>query len=623
MSNAPFTLLDPASERGQATVDRLLTIARRNLRLLLVCLLVVPAVALIYSLAQDKEYTASASLLFRDPGLDDALLGDAVFDQDDDPERTAATNLRLVSLRQISGRTAEALPGSGLTADEIADKVTVSPQGESDLIAVEAVDGSPQVAARLANTFANEYIEFRRDADRAKIAEAEALVNEQLQRLGPEGAATADGAQLEQRARELEIMASLQTGNAELVQPAEPPSSASSPKPARNLALGLLLGIFLGGSLTFLREQLDRRLKDPAEAADVFGLPVLAVIPESRAISTFGLEEDAPPGPEAEAFRMLRANLRYFNVDRDVKSILVTSAAPQDGKTTVSWNLALAEAQAGKRVLYVEADLRRPTLATQLQIPAREGLSLVLAGMVEVGKATRSVQGVDVLLAGPLPPNPTELLESQRMRELIQWGERSYDRVIIDTPPAAVVADAVPVMSQVNGVLIVVRVQRSQRDAAEHLREQLANIGAPVLGLAVNGVTMRPRNYSYGSPGTDRLFRDQPPGQPRQRQASSSQRPSSAQPARASSKQRAAAPKQPEAGSKQRQPGREQGAKDPQQARSDQQRRPNREERQAEPSRTTRADGDKQPSQAAKDDEQPRKPDPKKRPPAQQSQRPS
>lgn len=544
--NAPFTLLEPASQRGQATVDRLLNMGRRNLKLLLVCVLVVPAVALIYSLAQDKEYTASASLLFRDPGLDDALLGDSLFNQDDDPERAAATNLRLVSLRQISGRTAEALPGSGLSPDEIADKVSVSPQGESDLIAVEAVDGDPRAAAKLANTFANEYIAFRRDADRAKIAEAEALVNDQLERLGPDGAASADGTQLEERARELEILASLQTGNAELVQPAEPPSSASAPKPARNLALGLLLGLFLGGSLTFLREQLDRRLKDPAEAADVFGLPILAAIPESRTISTVGLREEAPGGIEGEAFRMLRANLRYFNVDRDVKSILVTSAAPQDGKTTVSWNLARAEADAGKSVLYLEADLRRPTLASQLQVSAAEGLSLVLAGMVEVRKAIRTVQGVDVLLAGPLPPNPTELMESKRMRDLIQWGEQNYDRVIIDTPPAAVVADAVPIMSEVNGVLIVVRIQRSQRDAAEHLRDQLANISAPMLGIAVNGVAMRPRNY-YGAPGADRMFKDDG-GQPRRQQQQPSGKQGSGQPSRSEQQRRTG-------GSGQRQPG--------------------------------------------------------------------
>ena len=586
MSTTPFNLLQPPGQRGQATVDRLLTVARRNLKLLLVCVLVVPAVALIYSLAQDKEYTASASLLFRDPGLDDALLGDSLFNQDDDPERAAATNLRLVSLRQISGRTAEALPGSGLTADEIAEKVSVSPQGESDLIAVEAVDGDPKVAAQLANTFANEYIAFRRDADRAKIAEAEALVNDQLERLGPEGAATPDGTQLEQRARELEILASLQTGNAELVQPAEAPSSASSPKPARNLALGLLLGIFLAGGITFLREQLDRRLKDPAEAADAFGLPILAAIPESRAISSFGREQGAA-GIEGEAFRMLRANLRYFNVDRAVKSILVTSAAPQDGKTTVSWNLALAEAEAGKRVLYLEADLRRPTLASQLQVKASKGLSLVLAGMVDVKDAIQTQQGVDVLMAGPLPPNPTELIESQRMRDLIDWGEQNYDRVIVDTPPAAVVADAVPIMNEVDGVLIVVRIQRSQRDAAEHLREQLANISAPVLGLAVNSVALRPRSYSYGTPSADRMFKEE-----RGMRPSKGGSGGGAQQARSARQENRA---------KKRDQRPQQQTKQQQQAKQPQD----------------------QPKQQDERSKQQPKPDPKKRQPAQQSQRPS
>jgi polysaccharide biosynthesis transport protein len=509
LPNTPFTLKS-SGDQGQAPLDRITTILRRNAKLLAVCAVLVPAVALIYSLTQAKEYTASATLLFRDPGLDEKLFGTALFNQDDDPQRTAATNLQLVSLRQVSERTAVELKATGLTADEIESRVSVEPVGESDLIAVDAVDGDPKRAADLANAFAGNYIAFRRDADRAKITEAQDLVQQELDALSAVERAGTDGQQLEQNARELEILASLQTGNAELVQPAQAPSEPSAPKTLRNVILGLLLGLMLGAALTLLREQLDRRLKDAGEAAAVFGLPVLATIPESRTISHMGRGESvSSAGVESDAFRMLRTNLRYFNVDRPVRSIVVTSAAPQDGKTTVSWNLALAEARAGKRVLYIEADLRRPSLGGQLGLTTKNGLSFVLAGMVDVQTALQSVEGIDLLLAGPLPPNPAELIESERMTALVRWGEEHYDRVIIDTPPAAVVSDAIPLVTSVSGVVIVVRIERSRRDAAEQLREQLTNLGAPVLGLVVNGATAR-GTYYYGPAGVERVFEDTP-----------------------------------------------------------------------------------------------------------------
>jgi receptor protein-tyrosine kinase len=349
----------------------------------------------------------------------------------------------------------------------------------------------------MANTFAREYINFRRDADRANVREAQALVQRRLDGLSAQERSAAEGRELAKRSRELEILASLQTGKAELVQAASPPTGASSPKTSRNLAVGIFLGLLLGVGLMLLREQLDRRLKDMADAESVFELPVLASIPESRSISKADRTAGVVAGSEAEAFLMLRANLRYFNVDRELRSILVTSAAPQDGKTTVSWNMAVAEARANKSVLYIEADLRRPTLGELLAVPASRGLSLVLAGAVDARDALQHAQGVDVLLAGPLPPNPAELLESQRMRQLLQWAEQNYDRVIIDTPPVSVVADAIPLMNRVSGVVVVVRLGKSRRDSAEHLREQLANIEAPVLGVVVNGAPARTSTYYY------------------------------------------------------------------------------------------------------------------------------
>jgi succinoglycan biosynthesis transport protein ExoP len=488
------------SSQERTPLSHAIAIARRNLVLLLVCITVVPAAALAFSLTQTKEYTASVSLLFRDPGLDKKLFGSAFFEEAEDPERAAATNLRLVSLREVAERTARSLDRPGVTADVIQSSLKVTPEGPSDIIALETVAETPQLAARIANTFARKFIAFRREADRANVREAQQLVQARLDQLSEDELIESPGRTLSERSRELEILAALQTGNVELVQAAEPPEKASSPQLKRNVAVGIFLGLLLAVGLALLREQLDRRLKDLDDVAGVFDLPVLATIPESRAISRgqpgLGL---ASAGSQGDAFLMLRTNLRYFNIDHEVRSILVTSAGSLDGKTTVSWGLAVAEARAGQKVLFIEGDMRRPTVASQLGLSQGPGLSLVLAGAFAAGEALQKVLDVDVLVAGPQPPNPAELMESQRMRELVHWGETHYDRVVIDSAPAAVVADAIPLVSEVTGVVVVVRLGRSRHDAAERLRDQLVNIDAPTLGVVVNSVPERARTHYYAA----------------------------------------------------------------------------------------------------------------------------
>jgi succinoglycan biosynthesis transport protein ExoP len=489
----------PLAEGGRGgTLERVIRIARRNLGLILLCLVLVPAAAVAVSMLQTKEYTASASLLFRDPGLDQKFTGTPFFQQGTDQDRLAATNLRLVSLDSVATLTARSIDKPGVGRKEVSEAVEVTADGRSDLVTIEATDSDPRFAAALANTFASEYIDFRRDADRAKVREAQLLVQRRLDAMSTEEQAGSEGRDLQRSARQLELLTALQTGNAELVQRARPPTSPSAPKPARSLALGVMLGLLLAVGFTLIREQLDRRLRDDSDVMEVLDVPVLAAIPDDRAVAQYRTARDRTA---TEAFLMLRTNLRYFNVDEDLASILVVSAAPGDGKTTVSWNLACAEASAGKRVLFIEADLRRPTLGKQLGLAVKGGLTLVLAGEMDPGDTLTTANGVDIVMAGPVPPNPAELIESQRMRKLIEWGEEHYDRVIIDTPPADAVADAIPLVPVVSGVVIVTRMGHSRRDALERLKTQLLNVDAPVLGVVLNGSEVRRTYYHTQRPG--------------------------------------------------------------------------------------------------------------------------
>jgi capsular exopolysaccharide synthesis family protein len=287
---------------------------------------------------------------------------------------------------------------------------------------------------------------------------------------------------------------------------------ATSPRPTRDAIVGLVLGILLGVGLAALLERVDRHLRDPREIASAFDRPILGVVPESRTISkaaTTALQRLDPA--EEEAFRMLRANLRYFNVDRPIKSVLITSAAPGEGKSTVSLQLAMVAASGTARVLLLEADLRRPVLAARLGLRGREGLSQVLAGSLDLDRAVKQIpldgtgaagldpqKTLDVLVAGPVPPNPSDLVESERMRQLITHAESVYDLVVIDTPPTSVVSDAIPLVSEVSGVIVVTRVGRTKRESAHHLRNQLENLRANTLGVVVNSVGRRQAGYGYG-----------------------------------------------------------------------------------------------------------------------------
>ncbi len=234
------------------------------------------------------------------------------------------------------------------------------------------------------------------------------------------------------------------------------------------------------------------------------------------------------PAGEAEAFHLIRAHLRYFNVDRELRTLLVASAAPGDGKTTVARHLASAAARMGSRVLLMEADLRRPTIAQQLDMPSGPGIADVLIGAVPLGEAIQSVDSgsatsasVDAAVRAArragrrrrASAQPGELIESHAMERLLEQAKSTYDLVVIDTPPLTAVSDAFPLLRKVDGVIIVGRVGRNRRDVAERLHETLTGAGAPLLGVIANGFKSSGRG-SYGYAYDYSYAPKQPPSPP-------------------------------------------------------------------------------------------------------------
>jgi tyrosine-protein kinase len=496
-------------EAEKSDLGGAIAVLRRRAGLILLCVAIATVGAVGFSLAQEKQYSASASLLFRNPGFAESLFGNSVTTPATDPTREAATNEKLVGLKIVAKRTSEHL--DGLTPEEVSDMVGVSASGEADIVSVTATSSDPAQAKAVANLFAHQFITFRAQADKAKLLEAKQLAEEEYSRLSPEQQAGPRGEALSSGAEKLGILSSLQTGNAELVQPAELPSSPSSPKPMRNGILAAIIGLLLGCGLAFFFERLDRRLRDSEEARDAFGLPILATVPESKAIVASNRRTAALELPfmENEAFRMLRAQLRYFNTDREVQAVAVSSHAAGVGKSTVAWNLGRVAATSS-RAIVVEADLRNPTLSAQHGLRSGPGLAELLTHQVGLDAAIQSKPlaansngsgsggaQLDVIVAGANPPNPAELIETQTMSDILAELRSRYELVVIDTAPIGVVSDALPLLRMADGLIVVARIGQTTRDTAHEMRNQLDRLGVPTLGVVANAVKM-PRRSRYG-----------------------------------------------------------------------------------------------------------------------------
>jgi receptor protein-tyrosine kinase len=489
-------------------LEQLVPVLRRRWRLLVLCVVLVAAAAIGFSVLQRKEYTASTSLLFRNDNFAQELFG-ASYTTPAAPAQEQATNIDLVSMPIVAARTAAALH---INPALVRSETSVSEVGQSNIAQVSVTDPDPGRAARIANTYADQFVLFRQQSDRAEIAGAQALVQNKLAALPLPLRGGSVGQALQNRANQLGVLAALQTGNAEVVQPAAVPRSPSSPQTRRNGLLGLLLGLLLGVGLVFVSERLDRRIRDPSEFEAACGVPLLGVIAESVDYQRAGVDPLSPA--RAEAFALIRARLRYFNVDRELRTLLISSAIPGEGKSTIALNVAIAEAAAGRsNVILVEADLRRPVLARRLELAARPGLAEILSGNAALDAAmhavpipTRTHENGDspfltVVTAGAVPPNPVELVESRAMTDLLTALSERFDLIVIDSPPTSIVSDAIPLMRRVSGVVLVTRVGRTTRDAARNLRQQLDKLGAPVLGVIANGLAAKGHGdygYTYG-----------------------------------------------------------------------------------------------------------------------------
>jgi capsular exopolysaccharide synthesis family protein len=407
--------------------------------------------------------------------------------------------------------TAKNLDGS-LDGKEVAAKVAIKSDPGSDVVKITATDPDPDVAAELANAFAENYIDFRRTADRERVARALKPVTADFEHLPSEEQEGSAGQALQAEMNRLKALKATQTGNAELVQTATPPSSASSPKTFRNVAFGAIVGFIVGFGLAQLLQLFDKKLRTPQDfEAAHGGMPIVATLSTFKQPRRSEDRVTALLNANGEALRMVRAQLRYSIGDRAIRSILVTSANRGEGKTTTALGLAASAASDGEKALLIEADFHRPTLAKVLNLEPANGLSDALGGrvsqladiqpqQVSVGDSDGGVSTpLHLIQAGSLGPVSARLLASEVMEALLKLWTAKYDLVVIDTPPILRVADPIPLVSRVDGVLLVGEANTTTRDDSVRLAKQLQGLEAPVVGMVLNRLSPRDGYAAYDS----------------------------------------------------------------------------------------------------------------------------
>ncbi|HEX3692047.1 MAG TPA: GNVR domain-containing protein [Solirubrobacteraceae bacterium] len=457
-----------------------------------VCLLVTVA----YLESRPKEYTATSKLQFTANSIPSQVAG-VPQNQTIDPEGEKATNLQLVTATPVAELVVKALKLSK-SPSSVLDQIAASNPNNDYIVDVAATDTSPERAAALANAFAQQYVVYSQRENEAQLIKGEQLINQKLAQL-PSGD-TADRANLQALYQKLLLLQAVQTGNAKVIATATPPGSPSAPKIKSSAVVALIVGLLLGIGLIFLLDVIDRRVKSLDELERFYRLPALASIPHLPR----HVRDERDRELTLEPFRILRNGLPLLSPGGHPKTVLVTSAVAGEGKTTTAVGLARASALAGQDVILVEADLRRPSVSSSLEMGPNTapGLTTALFGDSDPLELLTPVPGVErlhVLRSGPVPLNAVDMLRSERLTGVFERLASRADLLVIDAAPLCPVVDTRTLLDavEIDACLVVGRIGVTTRDQARGAHVVLERRPLSGVGLVVNDPSAALDGYYY------------------------------------------------------------------------------------------------------------------------------
>jgi len=441
-----------------------------------------------------KSYSASASVVFQSGTLSESALQVSP-STSPEPVREADTEVLVAHSPEVAEGVRRQLKG-GPDVSELLEDVKVEAEPDANVLNITAATGSPRESARLANAFAEEFIGFKARSDLANIETSERSLRQQLEAL-PAG--SVERANLQQSLQRLGELRAVAGAGASIIGRATPPTTPSGASLSTTVVVGLLIGLALAFSFVFLAESLDRRIKTIEEFESEYRLPALTGVMQS----SFRVQRAAERGAMLEPYRILRGALDFAAVTRQLDTLMVTSAIPGEGKTTVSIDLAHAVALSGRSVVLVELDLRRPTFAEQFELQTHDGLTTALTRGTPLSDLLvtpfAELPNLSVLAAGRLPHNPSEILGSERIGAMLAWLQDAYDMVILDAPPLNPVADAQVLLASqaVHASILVARINKTSRDDVRRARAILDRQVVEPIGIVVTGLR-ETGSYGYG-----------------------------------------------------------------------------------------------------------------------------
>jgi polysaccharide biosynthesis transport protein len=496
------------SEERSFDLRGLLAIFRRRWKAIVLPVAMLVVLASAYVATAQRIYSANAVLLIESP----VGTNTAANDVNRDPNRKLLTEGSV-----LEGRAVRKLVEDSIGVD--APKVTATPVGGADTIKLSALSPDPAKAVEAVDTYAKAYIDFRKTKAVEDLSTTSAEVQKRIKKLEDEdallkpastlttvttlpdvrrAAIAAEITTLKARLTQLELDAALRTGGALLVSPGVPSPGPVSPQSVPIVGAALVLGLALGLALALMRETLNDRLQGRSDVEVVTHSPVLAEV------GTFDTVPEDPIGmnnrqtPQAEAFNGLRASMSFLAVEGEIRSLLVTSAMPGEGKSTVAMSLAATYALSGSSVLLIDTDLRRPDVHQRLGLENDKGLSVVLSSGQKYNKFVQAVPhytNFSVLTSGPIPPNPFELLASDGLAEVIKSALLDFDMVILDCPPVRPVSDVMALVGKVDGVVLVTNSKLSIRSEVAQAVRSLRQVEARIFGVVLNQTKIAAARY--------------------------------------------------------------------------------------------------------------------------------
>ncbi|MDQ3103063.1 MAG: AAA family ATPase [Actinomycetota bacterium] len=499
MNQTAPSWLAPAPEHQG--LRRYVETIRERIWLVVLCSAALAGAALVYGFVVDSVYEARADLLITPVPADSVTLTSlGLLRESFDPAREIDTATQLVTTTAVAELVDDEV-ADGRTPGELLELVEALPVAQSNIVALTAEGSSSDAASELANGFAAAAIEQRTEALYARIDEVLPDLRDQLEEL-PVDSLTAQ--EVAAQVGELETLRAGDDPTVSLATPASPPESASSPKRLLLVVGAGLVGLTLGVLATFALRLLDPRLRREEQLRELFQLPVLARVPNERSRSKQPLGREKLSAAAAEAYRTLRATLVAGRSRSGPTSILITGPSAAGGKTTTAINLATALAVAGKSVILIETDLRRPSIAGVFGIETEQGLVSVLLEESTLDEALISIDtdggSLRLLLADATGPSVAELIALPMTRQLVDDAKDIADYVVLDSPPLTEVIDALPLVGHVDEVVIVLRLGHSNLRQTKELGELIAGAGGRPAGVALLGVERRGSDYYYYAP---------------------------------------------------------------------------------------------------------------------------